>query len=234
MFKNAQPLDKVQHAHLRFTPAPDMSSSREMTTVPLTLSEIAASALCFPVLFTPDGEVRPMAVLGLIDGNTFLDEHNQWTAPYVPAHILRHPFILGKLQEEGNFLVMIDVDAPQFTKEDGEPLFTEAGEPSAHTQANIRFLEEFEKNMQQDQVILAELEQSGVLTSNNITIKDGEATRLIGGFRVVDQEKVNALDDATLGRWTRSGLLALIHAHWLSMNHLNKVAVVSSRRKQAD
>jgi len=234
MFKNAQPLDKIKHAHLRFTPVSDMRSSRDMTTAPLMLSEVPASALCFPVLFAPDGVARPMAVLGFIDRNTFLDEQDQWTVSYIPAHILRHPFILGKSREEGNFLIMIDVDAPQFASEDGAPLFTEEGEPSAHTQANIRFLGEFEKNMQQDQILLAELEQAGVLTANNLTIKDGDSTRLIGGFRIVDQEKVNALDDATLARWARSGLLGIIHAHWLSMKHLNKVAVNSSRLKQAD
>lgn len=49
--------------------------------------------------------------------NRFVDKEGKWTAPYVPAFIRKYPFVLGKSEKEGNYVVCIDRNAPHFSEE---------------------------------------------------------------------------------------------------------------------
>lgn len=232
MYKNLQHLDKVAHASLRFNPSKDYAFAKESVSVPLGATEIGDASTCFPILFSVDGPVTPLAVMGLTGTNVFLDANNRWTAPYLPLAIRRYPFILAKNEQMEGLIVTIDADAPQWTTNEGIPLFEENGEASNLLKEATKLLEGYQQSVEMAHNLFADLETSGVLVSKEITIKDGSTTRVIGGFRIVDEEKMQALDDATLARWARNGLLAVIHAHWVSLRYLNAVAVASDRPQQ--
>ncbi|MFZ6656236.1 SapC family protein [Undibacterium sp. TJN19] len=232
MFQNAQSLDKNKHGALRFQPASDFAFARGLTTAPLAPIEIAEAAEFYPVLFTPNGLLNAVAVLGLRERNVFLNEKNQWLDTYVPVHVRRYPFILGRVGNTDEYLLAADMDAPQFNATEGEQVFSDNSELNPYFDKVVELLNTYEKNLREGRVVLNELETSGVLVSKDLSFREGHDVHLIGGFRVVEREKVMALDDATLARWVRNGLMALLELHWASFRHLAKVALASSRPDQ--
>ena len=230
MFNATEALDKNRHGNLRFTPAVGFSFARGLNVSPLTGGEVVDAAVYYPVLFSKTEVPSPLALLGLYEENVYVDDNNQWTAPYVPGHIRRYPFILATGRAEGEFIVAIDPQAPHFKGENGEAVFNDQGELNEYSSRSVKFLEVFQRGIEESKVLLPELEQ--VLVEHNLPVFDGKAQRSIEGFRVVSQDKVNALDDATLARWARNGLLQLIHAHWSSLRHLQGVARASTARKE--
>ena len=232
MFQNAQTLDKNLHGSLRFQPAADFAFARGLTTAPLAPTEIPEAAQFYPVLFSQSGLLNPIAVLGLRERNVFLNEKNQWTEAYVPVHVRRYPFILGRIGDTDDYVLAADMDAPQFNTTEGELVFTEKAEFNPSFGKVLELLNSYEKNLREGRVILNELETTGVLVAKDLNFREGHEVHLIGGFRIVDREKVMALDDATLARWVRSGLMSLLELHWASFHHLPKVALASSRPDQ--
>jgi hypothetical protein len=45
----------------------------------------------------------------------------------------------------------------------------------------------------------------------------------VDGFLTVDEAKMQALPDATVGQLHRDGILGLVHAHWLSMGNMRRL-----------
>lgn len=232
MFQNPQTLDKSQHDKLRFTPAKDFAFARSLTTAPLAPIEIVEAGKFYPVLFSIENPVTPVAVLGLRERNVFLNDHNQWGDTYVPVHVRRYPFILAKVENEDRYLLAADLAAPQLASPEGEPLFAEGAEMNPYFDQVLELLNRFETNSVLGRAVFAELETSGVLDAKNLSFQEGDETHLIGGFRTVDKDKVNALDDATLARWVRNGLMSILEVHWASLQHLKTVALASSRPEQ--
>jgi hypothetical protein len=54
------------------------------------------------------------------------------------------------------------------------------------------------------------------------TLPDGRQ-HTIDGFLTVDQEKMQTLDDAVVLEFHRNGVLALIHRHWTSLAHMQRL-----------
>ncbi len=224
MFQNAQSLDKNKHGALRFQPASDFAFARSLTTAPLAPIEIAEAAEFYPVLFTPNGLLNAVAVLGLRERNVL--------NTYVPVHVRRYPFILGRVGDTDEYLLAADMDAPQFNATEGEQVFTDKSALNPYFDKVIELLNTYEKNLREGRAVMNELETTGVLVAKDLSFREGHEVHLIGGFRVVEREKVMALDDATLARWVRNGLMALLELHWASFRHLSKVALASSRPEQ--
>ena len=53
-------------------------------------------------------------------------------------------------------------------------------------------------------------------------VNDDGQDRSLGGFSVVDWERVLKLDDATLADWTRAGLVEMIQNHRYSLQGLSR------------
>ena len=232
MFNNAVVLDSQQHGDLTYTPAEDFSWTKDLLTAPLAPMEIQEASLYYPIFFSATGPVTALAVFGLGTQNVFLDSQNKWTADYLPAHVRRYPFILAKVEGQEDYLVAADMDAPQLSGKKGQPLFAKEGGLNAYFDPALTLLREFQKNLDAGREAFAELESTGVLVAKNITIKNDKEAQMIGGFRIVDINKVNALDDATLARWTRNGVMEIIFHHRASLRHLNAVGQATARPQQ--
>ena len=223
-------LDKVTHADLRLAPVKGYAFASELTVAALSGAEVADASTEYPIVFLPQGQsLLPQALLGLTGYNTYLDKKQNWTANYIPAAVRKYPFALATVEETGNYVLAIDTDAPQIQTKEGEALVTAEGELSELTQSAVTFLTQLQVQHNQTAAALLEVEQAGVLEDKTLRIQDGENTRLIGGFRTANLDKLAALDDATLAKWARNGVLQIVYAHINSLRHLNKVAVASDK-----
>lgn len=228
MFEEIQQLDSKAHADLRFDPQPHYGFATSVVSAPLAVSEMAATASSFPIVFPNGGKLLPVALMALSRGrNLFVSDSGEWLDDYVPAHIRRFPFILQETSVTQRYVVAIDPSAPQFSTDgDFQPLFNEDGEvPEDGVLAKAKaFLLQFQKEILITEKLLAPLEQHGVLVEQvfNVT-RDGKTEVAVDGFRMVDMSKVAELDDAVLAAWTRSGLMGVIYAHLHSQIHVNKL-----------
>lgn len=229
MYQTPEVLNKEKHGELTYKGINTYEFARGQTTAPLLMQEIAEASAYYPIVFATENSARPLALLGLTDRNVYIDDAGQWTVDYIPAFIRRYPFVFatGETDTE-TFHLAIDTSAPQFAGE-GEPLYTEDGEPSAIVKNAMEFLTAYQRASISAESMYQALLDAGVLVAKTLAQQIGNDTHAIGGFSVVDEEKFKALPDETLALWARNGLLATVYAHWSSLRHLQKVTVASSR-----
>ncbi len=215
--QNTQILNSENHAQLRFQKAQDFSFAKNLTSAPLSVEEIIDAGLSFPVLFTAEGQVQAMALLGT-HGNNFVNADNKWTAAYVPVHVRRYPFILGQEQGKTDALLMADLDAPQLQGNAGTPVFDEQGQIAKELQHFLELLVAFEKGRAPQH--LQVLADENLLISQTLYKGQNQERVSLGQFRIVDEAKLHALSDEKLAKLAKSGVLALIYAHLMSLRNL--------------
>ena len=225
MFATVEVLDRTKHAALRFTPVAGYRFAAELMVVPLSAAEVAEAAKHYAIVFPEEAPTLPHALLSLVPRrNAFVDADGGWTAAYIPAHIRRYPFILAPGNEPGSFIAAVDRAAPQFAGAEGEPLFTEAGEPGPTLARALDFLRAFQGEIEATRGLMQTVLDAGVLVPRRIEIaREGKKERVLQGFRAVDPEKFNALADATFLEWRRNGLLPLIYAHLNSLSNVQRL-----------
>jgi len=230
MFNRVETLTPEAHAELRFQPARSYDAARDVQTAPLAMSEIIEAAKHFPIVFPIEGEPGPQTLLGLSENhNAFVAEDGRWTAPYVPAHFRRYPFILQTTREADSFVLAIDRDAPHFAAQTGTPLFDEAGNISDVTRQARDFLSSFHKELRATRKAFAPLREAGVLVPKQIAFGPEGERRSVGGFAAVDPEALAKVDDETFLQWRRAEILPLIYAAAASLSNARRLAPGSDR-----
>ncbi len=222
-------LDKRKHANLKLKPLVGYDYASKINFSLLGGSEVAEASKSFPIVFPQKSEKQPMLPMALLSfakgENYFVGKDGKWKADYIPNHFRRYPFIFAAVPNKDNqFAVMIDAASPQLNEKEGQPLFDKDGEPQEIVNKVKNFLAGFQQDISYTQKVLSLLEEKNVLVPKQFTITKGETKNALRGFRVVDMEKVRQLDDETLAKWVKNGLMGLVYAHVNSMSNLKKVA----------
>jgi hypothetical protein len=117
---------------------------------------------------------------------------------------------------------------------EGELLFGEDGEPTPHLQAVMRFLNDFDDAAERTRPVGPHLASLGLLKEMRAQGPlPGGRQFSVDGFLVVDENKLAGLPDAAVLALHRSGLLALIHAHLLSLSNLHALVERKTQRLTA-
>lgn len=225
MSDNFEFLSASQHASLRISPQRNFLALADQVFLPLALEEAVVAGRCMPLVLSGDEAPKLVALLGLGKGHCrAVGDDGSWRLPYAPAAARRLPLALAPPAEDGGEqVVVIDVDSVELNPEGGEPLFGEDGQPGPVLQERIRLLEALVKKQAGDERILGEIADQDVLVEREVSVGEGEQRQvLLQGFRVVDQERLNELEDAVLADWARRGVLRMIHAHLESLDLLQE------------
>lgn len=226
MFENFANLDVDIHKDLKFETSINLKFAATTAMAPITASEISKSMRHFPIAFSTEEPIVPVAFMSLLAGkNAFVDLAGQWVGEYLPAHIRRYPFILGDTDDPEKFTIMFDTDAPEINTISGLPLYEENGDMAPALQDAADFLQAFQSELKTTQDLIRPLIEKDVLTEQDISVNrpDGSSWKF-EGVRAVDGERLNALDDATLAEWVRSGLMSIIYAHFNSLENVRYLA----------
>lgn len=220
-------LDRQVHRHLRLRDA-GAGFARQSQAVPLLAAEFASACLEYPIVFArgSDGQWLALAVMGLREGtNAFVDAQGRWLGRYAPASIRRYPFILAEgapaaAGKEPELSLAADLRAPHLGSR-GERLFTEAGEPTELTQNALVLLGEFQAGAAATQALAQRLNDAGLLVQQNLQVRlDEQRQAALSGVWIVDEAKLRELPDAQALAFFKSGDLAAVHAHMLSLRNL--------------
>ncbi len=108
----------------------------------------------------------------------------------------------------------------------GEPLFEKNGKPAAALQGALDFCEKFEEAGARTQAFMTEVNKHDLLMDGEVSITANEnpdMPYIYRGFRMVNEEKLRAIDAETVKTWTNNGIMALIFAHLFSMDTMRVI-----------
>lgn len=194
----------------------------------------------YPILFhqEDDGELLPVALFGFEKGeNLFLDESG-WDAGYVPATILRQPFLIGyqgseiDKDEDKTRVLTIDMDHPRVNKEEGEPLFLPLGGRSDYLEWSADLLEQIYEGLVHCEEFVAALKEHDLIEAANfdITLSDGSQNQLLG-FHVLNEDKVRQLPGDVLQEFSEKSFLMPMFMILASMGNIRTLIQRKDRKE---
>jgi hypothetical protein len=224
-------LDSVQHRNLKLhMPVTDWKVAKDLNAMFVAAAEFTDTCREFPIVFVkagPDDDgsdaIAPIAVLGLTQGQNLYLSGDRWRANYMPALLRLYPFCIARMDAQ-RFAICIDMAFSGTSVIDGQPLFTEAGEPAELLKSAREQLEVLEGEVQRTRNFGRRLRELGLLQEMrfDVTLPDG-AKHTVDGFMTIDDKKATDLPEPVVAELHRSGYLALMHAHWISMGNMRRL-----------
>lgn len=230
-YQKVAPLSREKHRDWRIEPTTNYAFAAKTNSVYIAGAEFMRAAKEYPIVFSrrADGAVFPVVLLGFKnEQNLFVDNKGTWQAGYIPAYVRRYPFILAETSQDGeaNFTVCLDEAYEGFTRsrDKGQTLFDEAGEPSGLLEHSMEFLKEYQGHINLTNAFCKQLQALDLLETvrADIALADGEKQAL-GGFLCVNRSKLKQLQTDKLAHLVQRDQLELVYSHLLSLSNLDNL-----------
>jgi hypothetical protein len=230
---NYIPLDKDKHSNVKVVPKVDFAYAAKTHLAAATIREFAQLSGSMPLVFIKDPNtknVHSVAMLGLEQGNNLFYHDDKWQGPHVPLNIQRYPF---DIRPDGDKLgVFIDENSDMLSKEgeEGEALFTEAGEATEFLKSRQQFLAELANSEVQNQRFIKQLGELNLLEEIQIriTYRSGQ-NRNVTGILSVNEKRLLELDDDKVLALHKAGYLGAAYSMMLSLGQLNRLVELSNK-----
>ena len=215
-----EPLEKSKHQDLRLSKLQTFDFAKNISSVPISFSEMLPVSQFYPIILPADGNPTPMALLSLKEGtNRYVDEQGRWKAPYIPLCIRLYPFILAKVEnKEDQHVLCLDRSAEHFAAGQGEPLFTADGEPNEFVQGVLNTLILYQQEVSMTKALFTILAEKGLIVDRKFDFQISGQQRSIDGFKGIDMEKLITLDDKTIADFVKNGTMPMVYSHLQSLS----------------
>ncbi len=224
LYRTLVPLSHERHGDLSLSNERDYAFAATANAIPLTADEFAAAMRDYPIVFTTGDKAMPVALTGFVNGeNAQVDADGAWAAQrYVPAYVRRYPFaLLRESAESDRNILCADLSSAQFRQDgSGEALFDD-DKPSAALARILDFSQRYETALERTRALMQDLKSHDLITEASVSITQGEKKLSVKGFATVAEDRVRALDDATLADLARRGILTLVSAHQISLGNFS-------------
>jgi hypothetical protein len=236
LYRRPALLDRERHVDLTISESPTRYAfAAAAQTVVMATVEFFEACRRLPIIFTPtaDNRIVPLALMGLEQGeNLFVDDAGAWLGGYIPAYIRRYPFITTD-GADGQMNVCFDEAFDGFDREGGTALFIK-DEPTPKMNEITAFLQDYHIRMKETERFCTALAEAGLLRQIDAQANMADGRRFaLNGMLVVDEQKMAQLPDAEIIRLFRSGMLALINAHLISLRNLGDLIDRKAAKKAA-
>jgi hypothetical protein len=228
-YERPVPLNSTTHREIRLGRLDnDFRFCRGTNSIPLAAAEFFDTARELPIAFTgrEGGSFFPIAIVGVRQNeNLLVQSDGRWGGRYVPAFIRRYPFVLAEKDDADDFNVYIDEGYPGYGAQEGERLFTDEGEHTPLLKQALEFLSLYQGEIRRTRLFVDRLQALDLLVPRVLEVsRPGQSPLVLQGFSVIDEQKLQQLDDASLLDLARSGLLAWVHAHLMSLRNVSLLA----------
>lgn len=232
-YETAVPVNLARHRKLSVERL-KYEFAADVTAIPLTAVEIPLAAREYTIVFANVGEdkdmVTPIAIVG-IEGNknVYVSKDGNWNAEYIPAFVRRYPFVFSRSEDEKQITLCLDESWTGCNYQGrGERLFDENDERTPYLSEMLLFLEHYQAHVNRTRAYCRNLKELDLLEpiKADFTLPDG-SKKSLGGFMVVNRDKLKALPAEKLVEFAQSDELELTYSQLLSMNNfalmLNRV-----------
>lgn len=218
-------LNTQTHKNLRVQTAASARYGDAQRFVPVIVGEFSLLVPHYPVFFSKDAETGSFycgAMLGIDEGeNLFLADGFE---SYRPLNLRRMPFYAAGSD------IAIDLDHPRLDA-GGQPLFTEAGEPSDHLKNVIGLFKDLMPGLEQTKLFIETLLKMKLIEPIDISLAFDDGTkRQLDGLYTVNQETLHKLPDTDIVTLFRRGYLQAIY---LMIASLKQVPVLARKKNNA-
>ncbi|UWQ93689.1 SapC family protein (plasmid) [Rhodobacteraceae bacterium M382] len=226
-YNTAVPVSAQRHGDLSISMGKSYSFASKTNSIPVTALEFGPAASDHPIVFAGVGDdAVPAIIVGTRnDENLAVDSDGQWSGTYIPAFARRYPFIFSLDEEKQQFTLLLDEEYEGANREGrGERLFDSEGEQTVYLKSLLKFLQEYQAGFARTQAFCKRLIELDLLTpmQAQFSLPAGE-NRTLGGFKVVDREKLKALPGDTLAELCSKDELECIYLHLASLRHFRNM-----------
>lgn len=221
MYRTLVPLAPERHKDLKLQERASYDFAATANVIPLTVDEFPVAMRHYPIVLAPGDPATPVALVGFERGkNAHVDADGQWTeGAYIPAYVRRFPFgLVRETADAERHILCADMSSPMLSEGDtGQPLFDEDGSPSEAAKRALDFCQRYVTSTERTRAVMREAEELGLIGPSEVTISKGDRKQKVDGFALISEEKLRALDDATLAGLVRRGVTGIYTAHQMSL-----------------
>lgn len=235
-------LNNVDHRDMRIDTRHRAEYGDSVNQVLIFPTEFEEIQRDYPIFFrrNSDGELQPVALLGLDrDENLFLEDEG-WQARYVPAIQQRGPFSIGieEREEEGELrrepVVNIDLDHPRVAAEGGLQVFLPHGGNTPYLDHIAKMLRVIHQGMELTKPMFAAFEEAELIEPVNVEIKLSDTEQYnVPNLHTIGEARLAALDGAALERLHRGGYLRAAFNVIASLANVYRLIELKNRKRNA-
>ena len=221
LYRTLVPLAPERHHGLRVLDRKDYGFAANANVIPLTVDEFPVAMRHYQIVLAPGEPATPVALVGFERGqNAHVDADGQWkNGAYIPAYVRRYPFgLVRESAEAERHILCADMSSTLLGEGDeGQPLFDADGHPTDAAKRALDFCQRYVASTERTRAVMREAQELGLIGPSEVTISRGDRKQKVDGFALISEEKLRALDDATLGGLVRRGVTSLYAAHQMSL-----------------
>lgn len=232
-YNNPVALDATKHGKLGLIESFGLKFAAGTNAVPVNMIEMPQICHCYPIAFSPDENASPVAVLGLRDSeNLFVDSEYKWEENmYIPAYIRRYPFIFSEIPGHSSLSLCVDHNEDVVSEDSPQKFFSDEGEASDLSKNALDFCKSYHSAAQQTAEFCKAVKEADLLIERRAEITVADGTRInFSGFRIIDEQKFNALSNDTILEWRKKGWLPFVYAHFFSGGQWQRLTRLLNKR----
>lgn len=220
-----QLLNNIQHKDLRVITQRGAQWGDDIMSAPATVDEFRKLQAHYPIVFQRDdkGSFVPAVLFGLEDGQNLFLNGEGWDADYLPLSVQRLPFAIGIADDE--LRMMVDLDSKRISHgAEGEAVFLPQGGTTDFTEHANSVLRTLHEGLQATTDFIETLTRHDLLESFVLDVErpDGSHGQLVG-FYIIHEERLAALDAATVGLLHQADYLQPIYMAIASLSNFTKL-----------
>jgi hypothetical protein len=223
--QNPELLDNITHKDLRIITRRGAEWGDAQMSCIATPDEFRRLQVHYPIVFqkNSNGQMQPLALLGLQEGQNLFLEPEGWTVPYVPLAMQREPFMIGV--NEDDLRVLVDMASPRISQgPEGEAVFLPQGGSTEFLEHATSVLKTLHEGLQATPAFIEALVAHNLLEPFVLDVErpDGSHGRLVG-LHTIHEERLAALDEKTVGLLHQADYLLPIYMAIASMSNLHNL-----------
>jgi len=218
---NTVKLNNVDHKDLRVITERGTKFGDAVNGAVIFPAEFSALHKEYPIYFQKSAETGEFEIVALFgfdkDENLFVND-GKWLARTIPAVMQREPFSIGfqeseMMPENRTMVIMVDMDSPRVSNSsEGEAVFKGGGGNSDYLNSVNSALSLIHDGFTSSKAMFAAFESEGLIEQFTLDIKFADESEYkTDMFYSLNKEKFEALPDAVVLEWNRSGLLQVAY-----------------------
>ncbi|WP_144207642.1 SapC family protein [Shewanella donghaensis] len=226
-----------QHKHTKVITGHGKQFGENIHFVPVIADELRQLLLEYPCCFLKNNETGQFglhALLGFEAGENLFLKGDSWTSSYIPMHIKRQPFMVGKLGDTNepaskeNTVLTIDMGSNRIqTTEDNQltaqALFDNDDQPSSFLKDMHQMVFTLTQGIVRTDSFIQSLVTHDLIEAVQIGVTLANGQQKFDGLYVINEEQLAQLAPTTLVELHGNGYLQACYLMIASMGNLQKL-----------